>query len=101
DLQRFAYLFERHVELLGNLLRRRLVANLVEHLPARTHHLVYYLHHVNGHTNWARLINERAGDPPSNPPSGGGREREATSIFEFVDCLHQADVAFLDQVEEL
>src|SRR6516162_3904075 len=101
DLQRLAYLFERHMELLGKLLRRRLAAYLVEHLPARTHDLVDSLNHVNGYTDGARLIRERAADRLSNPPSGIGRELVATSIFELVDCLHQADVAFLNQVEEL
>src|SRR5262249_40749706 len=35
-----------------------------------------------------------------NPPGSVGRELEATSIFELVNGLHQADVAFLDQVEK-
>src|SRR5215469_7369174 len=100
-LQRLAYLFDRHMKLLGKLLRRRLAAYLVEHLPTRTHDLVDHLNHVNGHTNGARLIRERATNRLSNPPSGVGRKLEATSIFELVDGLHQADVAFLDEVEEL
>src|SRR5215469_10532784 len=99
-LQRLAYLFEWHMKLPGKLLGRWLAAYLVEHLPARTHDLVDHLNHVNGHTNGARLIRERAADRLSNPPSGVGRELEATSIFELVDGLHQADVAFLDQIEE-
>src|SRR5215469_1042347 len=101
DLQRLAYLFERHMELLGKLLRRRLAAYLVEHLPTRTHDLVDHLNHVNGYTNGARLIRERPADRLSNPPGGVGREFVATSIFELVDGLHQADVALLDQVEKL
>src|SRR5215831_12155143 len=101
DLQRLPYLIERHMELLGQLLRRRLAAYLVEHLLPRTRDLVDDLNHVNGYTDRARLILERAADRLSNPPSGVGRELEDTSIFELVDGLHQADVAFLDQVEEL
>src|SRR6516162_714330 len=101
DLQRLAYLFERHMKLLGNLLRRRLATYLVEHLPTRTHDLVDDLGHVNGHTDGARLILKRAADPLSNPPSGVGRELVATPIFELVDRLHQANVAFLDKVEKL
>src|SRR6516225_5663339 len=100
DLQRLAYLFEWHVELLGKLLRRRLAAYLIEHLPACAHDLVDDLNHVNGHTDGARLILKRAADRLSNPPSSVGRELEATSIFELVDGFHQADVAFLDQVKE-
>src|SRR6516165_7589985 len=101
DLQRFAHLFERHVELLGKLLRRRLPAHLVEHLPTRTHDLVDRLNHVNGHTNSARLILKRAADRLPNPPGSVGRELKAASVFELVDRLHQADVAFLNEVEEL
>src|SRR6516162_8597168 len=101
DLQRLAYLFERHMELLGKLLRRRLVANLVEHLLPRTHDLVDDLNHVNGYADGARLILERTTDRLPYPPGGVSRELEAASIFELVDSLHQTDVAFLDQVEEL
>src|ERR1700758_4553502 len=101
DLQRLTYLFERHMELLGKLLRRRLAAYLVEHLSTGTHDLVDHLNHVNGHTNGARLILKRAADRLPNPPGSVGRELEAASVFELVDRLHQADVAFLDQVEEL
>src|SRR6516164_11402582 len=101
DLQRLAYLFERHVELLGKLLRRRLAAYLVEHQLPRPHDLVDDLNHVNGYADGARLILELTTDRLSNPPGSVGRELEATSIFELVDCLHQADVTFLDQVEEM
>src|SRR5215467_9462033 len=101
DLQRLPYLFERHTELLGKLLRRRLATDLVEHLPAGAYDLVDNLNRVNGHTDGARLILKRAADRLPNPPSGVGRELETTSIFELVDGLHQADVAFLDQVEKL
>src|SRR5206468_9625344 len=30
-----------------------------------------------------------------------GRELVATAVFELIDRLHQADIAFLDEVEEL
>ena len=36
-----------------------------------------------------------------DPPGGVGRELVAAAVLELVDRLHQADVAFLDQVEEL
>src|SRR5208283_4468484 len=57
--------------------------------------------HVHGHTDGARLIGERATDRLSDPPGGVGRKLVSAPILELVDCLHQADVAFLDQVEEL
>jgi len=36
-----------------------------------------------------------------DPPGGVGRELVAAPVLELVDRLHQADVAFLDEVEEL
>src|SRR5690606_39626475 len=37
----------------------------------------------------------------ANPPGGIGGELVTATVFELVHGLHQADVAFLDQVEEL
>ena len=37
----------------------------------------------------------------ADPPRRVGRELVAAAVFELVHRLHQADVAFLDQVEEL
>ncbi len=49
----------------------------------------------------ARLVGDRAGDGLPDPPGGVGRELVAAAVLELVDRLHQADVAFLDQVQEL
>ena len=49
----------------------------------------------------ACLVRDGAGDGLTNPPGGVGGELVATAILEFVDRLHQADVAFLNQIEEL
>ena len=49
----------------------------------------------------ASLIGDGAGDGLPDPPRGVGREFVAAAPFELVDGLHQADVAFLNQVEEL
>src|ERR671917_197365 len=49
----------------------------------------------------SRLIGDRAGDRLPDPPRGVGRELVAAAVLELVDRLHQADVAFLDEVEEL
>ena len=49
----------------------------------------------------ARLVGDRARDRLPDPPGGVGRELVAAAVLELVDRLHQADVAFLDQVEEL
>src|SRR5712692_2055158 len=101
DLEDLAHLFERHAELLGKFLRRRFAADLAEHLPAGAHDLVDGVDHVHGDADGARLIGERAADRLPDPPGGVGRKLVAAPILELVDRLHQADVAFLDQVEKL
>src|SRR5204863_336034 len=57
--------------------------------------------HVHRDADGARLVGDRARDGLADPPRGVSRELVATAVFELVDRLHQADVAFLDQVEEL
>jgi hypothetical protein len=54
-----------------------------------------------GNADGARLIGDRARDRLADPPRGIGREFVAAAVFEFVDRLHQADIAFLDEIEEL
>ncbi len=49
----------------------------------------------------AGLVGDGAGDRLANPPGGVGGELVATAVFELVHGFHQADVAFLDQVQEL
>ena len=80
---------------------RRLAADLVQHLAAGADDLVDRLDHVHGDADGARLVGDRAGDRLADPPGGVGRELVAAAVLELVDRLHQADVAFLDQVEEL
>src|SRR5499426_547903 len=80
--------------------RRGLAADLVEHLARLTHDVADALHHVHGEADGARLVGDRARDRLPDPPRGIGRELVATAILELIDRLHQADIAFLDQVEE-
>src|SRR5712672_2734514 len=56
---------------------------------------------VHGDADGARLIGERAADRLPDPPRRVGRELVAAAVLELVDRLHQADVALLDQIEEL
>ena len=63
--------------------------------------LVDRLDHVHRDADGARLVGDRAGDRLADPPGGVGRELVAAPVLELVDRLHQADVALLDQVQEL
>ena len=78
-----------------------LEAELLQVLRADAVHLVDRLDHVHRDADGARLVGDRAGDGLADPPGGVGRELVAAAVFELVHRLHQADVAFLDEVEEL
>ncbi|MCY1177488.1 hypothetical protein D9M73_177980 [compost metagenome] len=56
---------------------------------------------MHRNTDGAGLVGDRPGNGLTDPPGGIGRELVAATVFELVHGLHQADVAFLDQVEEL
>src|SRR6185437_6970985 len=46
-------------------------------------------------------IGNRARDRLANPPGRIGRELVSAAVLELVDGLHQTDIAFLNQIEEL
>src|SRR5207244_12943802 len=85
----------------GQLLGGRLAAVLVQQLARRADQLVDRLDHVHRDADRPRLVGDRAGDRLADPPRRIGRELVAAAVLEFVDRLHQPDIAFLDQVEEL
>ena len=56
---------------------------------------------MHRNTDRPRLIGNRTGNRLTDPPSGISRKLIAAAIFEFVNRLHQTDVAFLNQIQEL
>jgi hypothetical protein len=56
---------------------------------------------VHGDADRAGLVGDRSGDGLADPPGGVRGELVAAAVLELLDGLHQVDVAFLDQVEEL
>ena len=87
---------------------RRLISSLVGVRPeflfqftGGAQELVHALVHVNGNTNGARLVGDGAGDGLADPPRGVSRKLVAAPVFELVGGAHQADVAFLNQVEQM
>src|SRR5713226_6860909 len=101
NLQDFADLRYRNVHPLGDFFRRRLASQFLHQLPRCADQLVDGFDHVHRDTNRTCLIGDCAGNSLANPPRGIGRELIAAAVFELVDRLHQADVTFLNQVEEL
>src|SRR3989442_1131591 len=101
DLQNLADLGDRDPHLLGDLLGRRLAADLLHQGARGPDQLVDRLDHVHRDADGARLVGDGAGDRLPDPPGGVGRELVAALVLELVHRLHQPDVSFLDQVEEL
>ena len=66
----------------------------------RAQHLVQLADHVHRQAHGARLIHDRAFDALADPPGGVSRKAEAARRIEFFDRVHQAEIAFLDQVEQ-
>src|SRR5581483_2683426 len=85
DLQNFADLVQRDLHLRGDLLGRRLAADLLDQVARGADQLVDRLDHVHGNADRARLIGDRARDRLANPPGGVGRELVAALILELVD----------------
>src|SRR6478736_3806567 len=107
DLDDLADLLGRDLDLLalrhglGDLLDRRLTAQLLKELARDADQPVDRLDHVDRDADRPRLVRDRARDRLPDPPRGVGGELVAAAVLELVDGLHQADVAFLDQIEEL
>ena len=56
---------------------------------------------MHRNTDGARLIGNRTRNRLPDPPGCIGREFVAAAIFKLIDRLHQADIAFLNKIEEL
>src|SRR5258708_537737 len=101
DLQDLPDLRHGDVHALGDLFRSRLAPELLHQSPRRANQLVDRLDHVDRDADRPRLVGDGAGDGLADPPRRVGRELVAAAILELVYRLHQADVALLNQVEEL
>ena len=101
DLQDLAHLVLGVVHLVGDFLGCGLATELLNEGALGADEFVDGFDHVHRNTDGAGLIGDGARDGLTNPPGGVGRELVAAAVFELFDGLHQADVAFLNQVEEL
>ena len=63
--------------------------------------LVDGLDHMHRDADGAGLVGDGAGDGLTDPPRGVGGELEALGVVELFHSLDQAQVALLDQIQEL
>src|SRR6202035_5252969 len=101
DLHDLPHLRSRQVHALADLLGGGLAAQLLHQRAAGAGELVDGLDHVHRDADGARLVGDGAGDGLPDPPGRVGRELVAAPVLELLDRLHEADVALLDEVEEL
>ena len=101
DLQHLPHLGHGDIHTLGDLFAGGLAAQLLHQLPRGADELVDGLDHVHRNADRPGLVGDGARDGLPDPPGCVGRELVATAVFELIHRLHQADVAFLDEVKEL
>src|SRR5471030_270088 len=101
DLHDLTDLISRHLHLDGQGRRIWLGARFLQDLTRNAVHLVDRFDHMHGNTDGAGLVGDRTGDGLAYPPRCIGRKLVAATVFELVHRFHQADVALLDQIEEL
>ena len=94
-------LLHRNVHAAADFFVGRSAAQFLFELARGAQELVHALVHVNRNADGAGLVGDGARDGLANPPGGVGRELVAAAVFELVGGAHQADVAFLDQVQQV
>src|SRR5258706_105774 len=85
-----------HLHALGERGGMSFLSRLLKNLARNAIELVDRLDHVHRHANRARLVGERTRHGLAHPPRRVGGKLPAASILEFVDGLHQANIAFLN-----
>src|SRR5690554_311052 len=101
DLQYLEYLLFRHFHPFAQLFRGGLAAHFLQHLARHAIEFVDGLNHVHRNPDGAGLVGDGTGDGLPDPPGSVGRELVPTAVFKLIHGFHQANVAFLDQVQEL
>ncbi len=99
-LENGADAFDRELNFVRDFFRGGFASVFLNELFLDADEFVDRLDHVHRDTDGARLIGDGAGNGLPNPPSGVGREFIAAAVFKFFHGLHEAHVAFLNEVEE-
>src|SRR5467141_620025 len=101
DLPGLAHRVGRNAQAFGDFLGIRFTAQLLHELPAGPELLVDGLNHVHGDADCASLVRDGARYRLADPPRRIRRKFIAAPPLEFVRALHEPDIAFLNQVQEL
>ena len=100
ELEQLLHALGGDVELGGDLLERRIAVELLPEQPPCLRHLPNLVRHMDGKADRATLLCECARDGLLDPPRRIGRELEAHRVVELLDGADEAEVPFLDEVEE-
>src|SRR5579863_1571719 len=95
------YFLDRNVHAPADFVVGRSAAQFLLKLSRRAQELVHALVHVHRNADGARLVGDGARDGLANPPSGVGGKLVAAPVFKLVSGPHQADIALLDQVQQV
>src|SRR5512146_3062224 len=101
DFQNLSHFVERKIHSLGDFFRGWFAPELLHQVAGRANELIDRFDHVYRDADRPRLVRDGACDRLTNPPGRIGAELIAALVFKLVDRLHQADVALLDQIQEL
>ena len=100
DLEHLAHLLFGHVHFFRQLLGRGFPALLLQYLPRDAIQLVDGLDHVHRDADRPGLVRDGTGNGLADPPGRIRGELVPAPVFELVHRLHEADIAFLYQVEK-
>src|SRR4051794_40138190 len=98
--QDVAHLARRALELVRDLLRRRLAAQRLHELALDVDDLVELLDHVDRDADRPALVGDRPRHGLADPPRGIRRELVAAAVVELLDRADQAQRPLLDEIEE-
>ena len=98
--ERLVDVLDREARGLGQLLARRVAAELDLEPAGGAAELLLPLDDMDGHADGARVVGDGALHGLANPPGRVGRELEAAAPVELLDSAVEAERALLDQVEE-
>src|ERR1035441_8051859 len=94
-------LLDRNVHAAADFVIGRYAAQFLFKLACGAQELVHALVNVHRNADGAGLVGDGARNGLANPPSGVSRKLVAAPVFKLVGGAHQADIAFLNQIQQV